>query len=139
MIAQWSDESWKFHQIANTDHNYDSASLSFDDDGKWRIISPTDPGPQPYGTGGEMVVYVSPDEGATWGTEKVLTAGSRLNHSYARRPVKAHPDFVALWADGNAREPSESRIYFCNTNGDVYRLPEKMDGEAAPPELVERR
>jgi hypothetical protein len=83
-----------------------------------------------------MLEYVSLDEGATWGTEKVLTAGSRLNHSYARRPVNAHPDFVALWADGNAREPSESRIYFCNAKGGVFRLPETMDGETAEPELV---
>jgi len=138
-VAKWTGTTWQFQPFADTDHNYDSASLSFDDDGKWRIISPTDPGPQPFGTGGEMVVYVSPDEGATWGTEKLLTAGSRLNQSYARRPVNAHPDFVALWADGNAREPSESHIYFCNAKGDVLRLPQTMAGETARPELVERR
>jgi hypothetical protein len=139
MVAKWAGDAWQFQEVATTDHNYDSASLSFDRDGKWRIISPTDPGPQPFGTGGEMIVYVSPDEGATWGTERVLTAGSRLNHSYARRPVNASPDFVALWADGNAREPSESRIYFCNAKGDVFRLPKKMENETARPELVKRQ
>jgi hypothetical protein len=68
--------------------------------------------------------------------EKQLTAGSQLNQSYARRPVNAHPDFVALWADGNARKPSESRLHFCNAKHDVFQLPTKMDGQSARPEPV---
>ena len=135
-VAKWTGDEWSYHNVTTTDHNYDSASLSFDDDGTWRIIGPTESGPQPFGTGGEMVMWISSDQGATWRMEKQLTAGSRLNQSYARRPVNAHPDFVALWADGNARQPSESRLYFCNAKGDVFQLPTKMDGLSARPGLV---
>ncbi len=134
--ARWTGNDWRFHAVTTTDHNYDSASLSFDADGAWRIISPTEPGPQPFGTGGEMVIWTSSDQGVTWRAEKQLTAGSERNHSYARRPVSAHPDFFALWADGHARKPSESHLYFCNAKGDVFRLPTTMEGHTARPKLV---
>ncbi len=135
-VVRWTGKDWSFHTVTTTDHNYDSASLSFDDDGTWRIIGPTEPGPQPFGTGGEMVVWISSDQGATWRIDKQLTAGSELNHSYARRPVNAHPDFAALWADGNARKPSVSHLYFCDMKGRVFQLPTKMEGETARPQLV---
>ena len=135
-VAHWKGDKWVFHEVTTTDHNYDSASLSFDKDGTWRIIGPTEPGPQPFGTGGEMVMWVSTDQGASWKIEKQLTAGSELNQSYARRPVNAHPEFSALWADGNARKPSDSHLYFCNAKGDVFKLPTKMEGQTASPQLI---
>ena len=73
---------------------------------------------------------------ATWTKVKQLTAGSQYNHGYCRRPVNAHPDFYALWADGHGRKPSESRLYFCDREGNVFRLPPKMTGETAKPERV---
>jgi hypothetical protein len=135
-VARWTGSDWSYHNVTTNDHNYDSASLSFDEDGTWRIIGPTEPGPQPFGTGGEMVVWISSDQGATWRIDKQLTAGSELNQSYARRPVNAHPDFFALWADGNARKPSESHLYFCDKKGNVFKLPTKMEGQTARPQLV---
>lgn len=134
--ARWTGEEWVIFPIADADHNYDSASLYLEDDGTWRVITPTAPGPQPYGTGGEMEMWVSSDQGKTWTKERRLTHGSPRNHTYARRPVNAHPDFYAFWADGNAREPSESVLYFCNKQGDVFRLPREMDGDSAQPERV---
>ena len=119
--------------MTTSDHNYDSASLYIEPDDTWRIIGPTDSGPQAYGTGGEMVLWTSSDQGATWQVEKQLTAGSSRNHTYARRPVNAHSDFYALWADGNARQPSESLLYFCDAKGNVYRLPQTMNGSTARP------
>jgi hypothetical protein len=48
-----------------------------------------------------------------------------------------HPDFYALWADVDARKPSESSLYFTNRACDrVWRLPTVMAGDAAKPELV---
>lgn len=138
-IAKWDGRDWTFHDVTTTDHNYDSASLSFDGNGTWRIIGPTEPGPQPFGTGGEMVVWLSADKGETWRKDKQLTAGSKLNQSYARRPVNARPDFVALWADGNARKPSESHLYFCNAKGDVFLLPAIMYEETARPQIVKHK
>ncbi len=83
-----------------------------------------------------MVMWTSADQGASWRRVRQLTANSTRNHTYARRPVNAHPDFYAFWADGNARAPSESWLYYCTQQGDVYRLPRSMAGANAKPELV---
>jgi hypothetical protein len=99
------------------------------------VIAPTEPGPQAYCTGGEMVMWLSRDQGKTWTRVKQLTRNSPRNHTYARKPVNAHPDFYALWADGDAKKPSDSFLYFTNKNGSrVWRLPAAMKGEFARPE-----
>ena len=103
----------------------------------WRVIAPTEPGPQPYGGGGEVVMWTSADQGKNWKKVKVLTRDSERNHTYVRRPLNAHPDFYALWADGDARKPSECHLYFTNRDGDkVWRLPPKMTEDHARPEVV---
>ena len=43
---------------------------------------------------------------------------------------------MPLWADGNARKPSESRLYFCNKAGDVFVLPAKMEADSVKPERL---
>jgi hypothetical protein len=54
-----------------------------------------------------------------------------------RRPLQARPAFYALWADGHARQPSESSLYFTDQAGThVWRLPVEMAGEFAKPEIV---
>ena len=111
--ARWTGSEWEIRTVAESDHNYDFGSLYIEDDGTWRVIAPTDPGPQPYGTGGEMVMWTSGDRGASWRRARTLTEKSARNHTYARKPVDAHPDFYALWADGNAWEPSGSEVVFC--------------------------
>ncbi len=131
--ARWTGRSWEIRSVTTSDNNYDMGSLYVEDDGTWRIIAPTEPGPQPFNPGGEMALWISRDEGRTWKKEKQLTALSAMNHTYARRPVDAHPDFYALWADGHGREPSESRLYFCDRSGRVYRLPRKMSSQFAKP------
>jgi hypothetical protein len=137
MTARWTGEQWEVRPVAPTDHNYDHGSLYLEADGTWRVIAPTDPGPQPYCTGGEMVLWVSRDEGASWKREKQLTRESRFNHTYARRPVDAHPDFYAFWADGNALESSASRLYFTDRAGArVRKLPETMTAAAQQPEAL---
>ena len=90
-----------------------------------------------YNPGGEMVMWTSVDRGTTWTQGKQLTRNSSRNHTYARRPLDAHPDFYALWADGHAREPSESHLYFTDQQGThVWRLPAKMERPAAKPEVA---
>jgi len=73
---------------------------------------------------------------ATWVAERTLTHGSRNNHTYARRPANAQPDFYALWAEGSPLEPTPSSLYFSTQDGRVYRLPAKMTGATAKPELL---
>lgn len=131
VIAHWTGKEWEFKPIAKTDHNYDSASLYIEEDGVWRVFAPTEPGPQPYCTGGEMVIWRSEDQGNTWSLEQQLTAESPRNHTFARRPEQAHPEFYAIWADGDAHQPSESRLYFADKEGKVFQLPVKMSGETA--------
>jgi hypothetical protein len=124
--------------MTTSQNNYDHGSLYVEEDGAWRVIAPTEPGPQPFNPGGEMVMWLSKDQGGTWDKVAQLTQNSSRNHTYARRPLDAHPDFYALWADGNAREPSESSLYFTNRRGEhVWRLPARMAGEFAAPEIVD--
>ncbi len=73
-----------------------------------------------------MVIWVSKNQGKTWQKQLSLTQNSAFNHSYVRRPLNAHPDFYAFWADGHARQPSESSLYFSNQKGEVFRLPREM-------------
>ena len=131
--ARWTGTEWEIRGTITSDNNYDSGSLYVESDGLWRIIGPTEKGPQPYNTGGEVAMWTSPDQGATWKKVKQLTTGSKYNHGYCRKPVDAHPDFYAIWADGHGRKPSDSRLYFCDREGNVHMLPVKMDGEFAKP------
>jgi hypothetical protein len=135
--ARWTGRAWEILPFTTSDHNYDHGSLYIEDDGTWRVIAPMEPGPQAYATGGEMVLWTSRDRGRTWTKVKQLTRDSPRNHTYARRPLHAHPDFYALWADGDAFRPSESYLYFTNKTGDkVWRLPARMDGDFAKPEIA---
>ena len=137
-IAHWSDHEWRLRPAFTSDHNYDFGQLSIEEGGTWRIIAPTDPGPQPGMTGGDVVMWTSRDEGGTWTKLKTLTAGlSEFNHTYVRQPIDARDDFYAFWADGDPRQRSESRLYFTNKTGDaVWRLPPHMTTGTAKPERL---
>jgi len=138
MVAHWSDGNWVFHKVATTDHNYDMGSIYIEEDGTWRIIAPTT-GPQPWSTGGEVGMWVSRNQGKTWVKVRNVTRNSKYNHSYVRRPLNASPDFYALWADGHAFQPSESRLYFTNKAGDkVCVLPVTMKADFESPACVGR-
>lgn len=134
--ARWTGRDWEFHAFTTSDHNYDHGSLYIEADGAWRVIAPTAPGPQPFGTGGDMVMWLSRDQGARWSMVKALTHDSRYNHTYARKPVDAHPEFYALWADGSPLEPTPSSLYFATRDGAVFKLPTRMDSAFAKPEWV---
>jgi hypothetical protein len=135
--AQWTGSEWAISPVTESDSNYDTGSLYLEPNGVWRIIAPTGSGPQPYNPGGEMVMWLSRDGGGSWHKERELTRNSPRNHTYARSPVNAHPDFYALWADGHCRKPSKSLLYFCNRDGDVFQLPEHMDADFQKPEHVQ--
>lgn len=134
--ARWAGAAWEIRPVTTSDNNYDMGSLYIETDGTWRIIAPTEPGPQPYNPGGEVAVWTSGDQGASWQKAKQLTSNSPFNHTYVRHPVNAHDGFYAFWADGHGREPSASSLYFCTKAGDVFRLPDRMTAEFAQPEKV---
>jgi len=101
-LAHWDGTQWRFLHAFDSDHNYDAGEVSIESDGAWRIVAPSDPiAGRDYFTGGEMVMWESRDQGASWRRTRVLTGGSSREHTYARRPLNAHPGFYAFWADGN--------------------------------------
>jgi len=137
MTARWTGSGWEIRRALVSDNNYDFGELHIEPNGLWRIIAPTEKGPQPYNTGGEIVVWTSIDQGKTWVKETQVTQNSLYNHTYVRRPVNAHPDFYAFWADGHARQKSESRLYFCDKSGKhLFRLPTLMTQDTQKPEKV---
>ncbi|RPJ37892.1 MAG: hypothetical protein EHM35_05765 [Planctomycetaceae bacterium] len=132
--ARWTGSAWEIRPITTSGNNYDMGSLYIEADGLWRIIGPTERGPQPYNPGGEMAMWTSYDQGATWKKVRQLTSRSPFNHTFARRPVNAHDDFYAFWADGHGRQPSASSLYFCTRAGTVFRLPRTMTQDFEAPE-----
>ncbi len=137
-VAHWREGKWQFSTVTTSDHNYDMGSLYVLKD-QWLVIAPTEPGPQRWGTGGEMVLWSSRDEGRTWQRVRAITHDSQFNHSYARRPRNACDPFFAFWADGNPDKLSKSHLYFTNSTGDrVWRLPYTFPegADTAEPELV---
>jgi hypothetical protein len=129
---RWNGSQWENREAFTSDHNYDMGSLYIEGN-RWWIIAPTDPGPQPWGVGGEMVIWESSDKGETWNKVLQATKNSEFNHAYLRRPVNAHPGFYGFWSDGNPDEFSPSRLYFMDKAGKVFQLPTQM---AAPFETL---
>jgi len=132
-IIAWKDNQWNFRKVCESTHNYDMGSLYIGEK-NWTIIGPTEPGPQKYGTGGEIALWESRDEGLTWEKVRTVTSKSVRNNSYVRRPVNAHKDFYAFWADGDADKFSESHLYFSNKKGNkVWELPYEMKENSVKP------
>lgn len=137
-LTRWNGQGWVTGAITGTDHNYDMGSL-WTDSASWKIIAPASPGPQPWGGGGEMGLWTSQDEGATWSGPQFITRNSPRNHNYARRPQGAGDPFYAFWADGNPDTFSGSCLYFCDSSGGkVWQLPYDMEGETALPVPVDQ-
>lgn len=137
-IAHWTGKNWDIHPVTSSDNNYDTGSLWLVASDDWRIIGPTHTGPQPYNPGGEVAMWISKDQGVSWKKTRQLTSASKMNHTYVRQPIDAHPDFFALWADGHGRKPSESRLYFSNSEGKVYQLPETMGSDYEKPIALDK-
>ena len=139
MVAHWEGEKWDINSITTSDNNYDTGSLYIEPEGIWRVIAPTETGPQIYNPGGEVAIWISENKGKIWKKTKQITQNSQYNHNYVRRPVNAHPMFYAFWTDGNPRKPSQSRLYFADKKGNVYILPEEMKKNFMEPKRVVSR
>jgi hypothetical protein len=135
--ARWTGKEWEIREFTRSDHNYDFGALWIEPDGGWRIIAPTERGAAPFTTGGDLVMWLSRNQGRRWQKVRRLTADPVRNHGYARKPINAHPDFYAIWADGKTLEPSASSLYFTNKSGSaVWRLPVKMTKDFEKPEKL---
>ena len=140
---RWTGKEWTRRPFTTSDHNYDHGSRFYiESDGyTWRVIATTDPGPQPWTTGGEMVMWTSGDQGATWTKSKT---------AHARQPFQPHlpspsrespiPISTPFWADGNPLKAirfvallHEQELAIVTR---FWRLPSKMEGEFAKPEIA---
>lgn len=133
MIIHWKDKKWNFNKVCESTHNYDMGSLYITED-DWRIIGPTEPGPQKYGAGGEIALWISRDEGISWEKARDITINSLKNNTFVRRPQNAQKDFFAFWTDGDADKLSVSRLYYTNAKcKKVWVLPYEMEDDLAKP------
>jgi hypothetical protein len=130
---------WNVYHVTSSTHNYDTGPIWVETNGTWRVVGPTETGPQRWGGGGEIAIWTTGDEGKTWIRARCVTRNSPRNHSYVRKVFHAEPSspFAMLWADGHPDKLSISRLYFANRDGSkVRRLPYDMDDEFATPEMV---
>jgi hypothetical protein len=135
-VARWTGNEWKLTPSLPADHNYDHGSLYIEPDGTWRLIAPTEAGPRPFTTGGQVTMQLSSDLGVHWKRVQTFDVFSNRNQTYLRKPVNANDDFYGFFADGDTLAPSESDLYFCTRAGNVFRLPRTMKGERAKPDRV---
>jgi len=138
-VVHYCDGKWQVRHVTGSTHNYDVGPVWVEPDGTWRVAGPTEPGPQRWGTGGEIALWTSVDAGSTWSKVRDITRDSPRNHSYVRNVINAEPDspFALFWADGHADRPSVSCLYFANREGTVVRrLPYDMAEEFAQPETL---
>ncbi|NLX12906.1 MAG: hypothetical protein GXY44_04525 [Phycisphaerales bacterium] len=133
-IARWFRD-WEITGLITSNHNLDAGCLHITPEIWYQLFAPTDPGPQPKTPGGDINVWVSADRGRSWSRAR-LTADHQFNHQDVRRPIDASDDLYAFWVRGDARKGTHGRILFCDSKGQVFILPEKMDTPVAQPERV---
>lgn len=135
-VTRWDGVEWLTSTVTTSDHNYDTGSLYIRPD-RWLVIGPTQTGPQVYQTGGEVAVWQSLNEGATWQMVRQITTNSVYNHTYARRPVNAADPFSVFWADGDPITVTPSHLFFGNLDGTrVWQLPYDSSAVLSSPEEV---
>lgn len=127
-------DKWIESRVGESDHNYDMGSV-FIDGKTWRVVAPTDAGPQAHGSGGEVVIWESVDNGMTWKRSTQITRDSERNHNYVRRVVNGRSPFKYLWADGDPYKFGPSYLYIGDKKGNAYRLPYDM---TTPQAVLER-
>ncbi len=121
MVISRKDNKWNFSKLCESTHNFDRGALYIEKD-EWKVIGPTEPGPEKYATGGEVAMWVSNNRGGSWEKKVQITSQSRFNHSFVSKPMNASKEFYALWADGNTSELSASSLYFTNESGTRVRI-----------------
>ncbi|MFW5980895.1 MAG: BNR-4 repeat-containing protein, partial [Halanaerobiaceae bacterium] len=134
--AHWTGAKWEINEGMISDSNYDMGTLHLENN-LWKLIAPTETGPQPFNPGGEVAIWETGDQGKTWTRSKQITDNSSRNHTYIRRPLKAHQEFYGFWADGHGRKPSPSFLYFTDKDGrKVRRLPSLMNKDFEKPNTI---
>lgn len=133
-LSRWASRDWETAVTLYSDSDFDGGDMAMDRL-TWYMTVPTIAGPQPNAAGGDLVRWKSQDGGRSWYPLR-LTHDCTLNQNWPRHPVEASPGLDFIWADGNPRKPSGSRIYFADRPGNTYVLPATMKDEVSKPELL---
>jgi len=137
-IIHWKNNNWDFHKVCESTNNYDKGAI-FIENNRWKIIGPTEPGPQKFATGGEIAMWISHDEGNNWEKIRDLTKHSDFNHSSLKRPMNANKNFYSFWFDGDPDKLSESHLYFSNMKGNkIWQLPYNMTSDMMKPLRIKK-
>ena len=131
-ITKWDGNNWKTSKVTESDHNYDMGSIFISSE-DWKIVGPTEQGPQAWGVGGELAIWKSTDAGSTWVKDKQITENSKMSHAYVRKPVNYQAPFCFFWADGHSHEFSKSELYFGDFDGNIWKLPYAMAEDEEKP------
>lgn len=134
-VSKWNGKEWETIKVTESDHNYDMGSLYISNE-DWKIVGPTEPGPQKWGVGGELALWKSKDQGETWTKEKLITENSKMSHAYVRKPVNFKAPFCFFWADGHSHEFSKSELYFGDFEGNIWKLPYDMRNDYEKPDKI---
>jgi hypothetical protein len=133
IVINWKGGKWNFNKVCDVDHNYDTGPI-YTSAGEWEIIAPTGKGPVENRTGGEMVQWVSRNEGRDWEKSTEITSGSIRNNSFPRRPRNNNKEFYSFWVDGDPDKLSPSQLFFTNQKcNKVWMLPFKMNKDFERP------
>lgn len=125
-LARFDGKAWSHHRVTRSGHNYDHGSLLLVAEDDWRLLAPTDPGPQSPATGGTMVMHRSADGGRTWKRDRAVFEDPDRCHTYARRPLNAHADLSWVWAAADAHRPGPVTLFAADARGQVLELPWTM-------------
>jgi penicillin-binding protein-related factor A (putative recombinase) len=131
-VTNWDGKAWQTNVITTSDHNYDMGSI-FIEGNIWKVVGPTEKGPQEYGVGGEIAIWQSSNQGTDWKKIKDITKNSNLSHSYVRRPINYKAPFSFFWSDGHSHNFSKSELYFGDFDGNIWKLPYEMKNEFEKP------
>jgi hypothetical protein len=134
-ITKWNGEKWMISVVTTSDHNYDMGSIFISND-DWKIVGPTQAGPQKWGVGGELALWESEDKGATWTKKKQLTDNSKMSHSYVRKVVNGKTPFCFFWSNGHSHDFSKCELYFGDFEGNIWKLPYEMQNDFEQPEKM---
>ena len=125
-LARFNGQGWSHNRVTKSGHNYDHGSLLLVAEDDWRLLAPTDPGPQTPATGGTMVMHRSADGGKTWRRDRAVLTDPDRCHTYARRPLHAHRDLSWVWAAADAHHPGAVTLFAADAGGHTTELPRTM-------------
>lgn len=127
--ARWFRQ-WYTTGLIMSDHIGDSGCLLIDERMNWTLLATTDPGLCEGMAGGDVVMWLSRDQGRSW-YRGTLT---EKRHCWGiRRAWPASAEMTAMWLGADIDDFQGATIYYSDDSGSVRKLPGGMDGDWGVP------